>query len=87
MKATMVQNANRTTATEACAALQKLTMAIGLPASASATKREKKWAFRSWGAHFAKSPSMKRLDAVTRCVGDDVGRIITMVKQSGYAAA
>ena len=76
----ILKNANCTTGTEACAALQKTgRAAIEASASSAPGDETKKWAFQSWGAHFCEvtvDEAIGRL-RVTRWVSVmDVGRII-----------
>lgn len=76
----ILKTANCTTATEACAALQKSgRAAIEASASSAPGDETKKWAFQSWGAHFCEvtvDEEIGRLQ-VTRWVSVmDVGRII-----------
>lgn len=76
----VLRTANCTTATEACAALQKSgRAAIEASASSAPGDETKKWAFQSWGAHFCEvivDEEIGRL-RVTRWVSVmDVGRII-----------
>ncbi|XHX78295.1 MAG: xanthine dehydrogenase family protein molybdopterin-binding subunit [Stenomitos frigidus ULC029] len=76
----ILKNANCTTGTEACAALQKSgRAAIEASASSAPGDERKKWAFQSWGAHFCEVTVDEAIGQlrVTRWVSVmDVGRII-----------
>jgi xanthine dehydrogenase YagR molybdenum-binding subunit len=76
----ILKSANCTTATEACAALQKSgRAAIEASASSAPGDETKKWAFQSWGAHFCEVTVDEEIGRlrVTRWVSVmDVGRII-----------
>ncbi|MGA7933928.1 MAG: xanthine dehydrogenase family protein molybdopterin-binding subunit [Kovacikia sp.] len=76
----ILKSANCTTATEACAALQKSgRAAIEASASAAPGAETKKWAFQSWGAHFCEVTVDEEIGRlrVTRWVSVmDIGRVI-----------
>lgn len=76
----ILKTANCTTATEACAALQRSgRAAIEASASSAPGDETKKWAFQSWGAHFCEVTVDEEIGRlrVTRWVSVmDVGRII-----------
>lgn len=79
----ILKTANCTTATEACAALQR-SGGGALEASASTAPGDEttKWAFRSWGAHFCEVTVDEEIGRlrVTRWVSVmDVGRIINTI--------
>ncbi|UBF29289.1 xanthine dehydrogenase family protein molybdopterin-binding subunit [Kovacikia minuta CCNUW1] len=75
----ILKTANCTTATDACAALQKSgRAAIEASASAAPGEEAKKWAFQSWGAHFCEVTVDEEIGRlrVTRWVSVmDIGRV------------
>lgn len=76
----ILKTANCTTATEACAALQKSgRAALEAEASSAPGEEKKKWAFQSWGAHFCEVTVDEEIGRlrVTRWVSVmDIGRVI-----------
>lgn len=78
----VLKSANCTTATEACAALQKSgRAAIEATASTAPGAEMKQWAFQSWGAHFCEVTVDEEIGRlrVTRWVSVmDVGRVINV---------
>lgn len=76
----ILKTANCTTATEACAALQKSgRAAIEASASSAPGDETKKWAFQSWGAHFCEvtvDEEIGRLRVARWVSVMDIGRVI-----------